>query len=103
MGGPHRRDREERERDAREMEEKEALKHMTEAERRAWEAAHPKVCPSPYPHHHIIKLHRIATVHVKTPTTLEKWLPCQLMHQILPCTQDAFACCIQSFLLFRGS
>lgn len=39
----HRRDKEEREREAREMEEKEALKNMTEAERRAWEAAHPKV------------------------------------------------------------
>lgn len=38
-----RRDKEEREREAREMEEKEALKNMTEAERRAWEAAHPKV------------------------------------------------------------
>ena len=39
-----RRDREDREREIREAEEREALKNMTEAERRAWEAAHPKVC-----------------------------------------------------------
>ena len=38
-----RRDREDREREIREAEEREALKNMTEAERRAWEAAHPKV------------------------------------------------------------
>jgi hypothetical protein len=40
-----RRDREDREREAREAEEREALKNMTDAERRAWEAAHPKVSP----------------------------------------------------------
>lgn len=37
-----RRDREEREREVAEAEQREALKNMTEAERRAWEAAHPK-------------------------------------------------------------
>ena len=41
-----RRDREEAETAAREAEEREALKGMTDAERRAWEAAHPKArCP----------------------------------------------------------
>ena len=39
-----RRDREDRDREIKEAEEREALKNMTEAERRAWEAAHPKVC-----------------------------------------------------------
>ena len=38
-----RRDREDREREQHEAAEREALKNMTEAERRAWEAAHPKV------------------------------------------------------------
>ena len=37
-----RRDREEREREVAEAEQREALKNMTDAERRAWEAAHPK-------------------------------------------------------------
>ena len=42
-----RRDREDREREQHEAQEREALKNMTEAERRAWEAAHPKVrCPA---------------------------------------------------------
>ncbi len=38
-----RRDREDRDREIKEAEEREALKNMTEAERRAWEAEHPKV------------------------------------------------------------
>ncbi|CAK0784323.1 hypothetical protein CVIRNUC_007527 [Coccomyxa viridis] len=38
-----RRDRDDREREQHEAAEREALKNMTEAERRAWEAAHPKV------------------------------------------------------------
>ena len=37
-----RRDREDRDREQHEAAEREALKNMTEAERRAWEAAHPK-------------------------------------------------------------
>ncbi len=37
-----RRDRDDREREQHEAAEREALKNMTEAERRAWEAAHPK-------------------------------------------------------------
>ena len=41
-GAGRRRDREEREREVAEAEQREALKNMTEAERRAWEAAHPK-------------------------------------------------------------
>ena len=51
MRGPHarhvhlrRRDKEDRERAINEAEERELLKNMTEAERRAWEAAYPKVC-----------------------------------------------------------
>ena len=38
-----RRDKEDREREKQEAEDRETLKNMTEAERRAWEAAHPKV------------------------------------------------------------
>lgn len=38
-----RRDIEDRDREKQEAKDREALKNMTEAERRAWEAAHPKV------------------------------------------------------------
>ena len=55
-----RRDREDREREAREAEEREALKNMTDAERRAWEAAHPKVCPGISAHSALCMAHTTA-------------------------------------------
>lgn len=55
-----RRDREDREREAREAEEREALKNMTDAERRAWEAAHPKVCPGISADHALCMAHTTA-------------------------------------------
>lgn len=82
-----RRDREDQEREIREAEEREALKNMTDAERRAWEAAHPKVC-------HLIN---ISCCHIMLP-----WAkPIAIHLPSKPQTQRARLCVSVLLALFR--